>query len=95
MPAALRTTSAPRIGQTTTTIDGHTDDVRLMATKFMRGINVLGWPALSMPCGLDRAGMPVSLQILGKPFDEARILRVGAALEDASDPYPVPPMDYL
>jgi aspartyl-tRNA(Asn)/glutamyl-tRNA(Gln) amidotransferase subunit A len=88
-------TSAPRIGQTTTTIDGHTEDVRLMATKFLRGINVLGWPALAMPCGLDSAGMPVSLQILGKPFEEARILRVGAALEDASGPYPAPPLNFL
>jgi aspartyl-tRNA(Asn)/glutamyl-tRNA(Gln) amidotransferase subunit A len=84
--------SAPRIGQTTATLDGHTEDVRLMATKFVRGINVLGWPAVALPCGLDASGMPVSLQIVGKPFDERGILRVAAALEDAaSGPRPGPP----
>jgi aspartyl-tRNA(Asn)/glutamyl-tRNA(Gln) amidotransferase subunit A len=77
-------TSAPRIGQTTVTVDGHTEDVRLMATKFVRGINVLGWPAVAMPCGFDGAGMPVSLQIVGKPFDERRILSIAAAVEDAT-----------
>jgi aspartyl-tRNA(Asn)/glutamyl-tRNA(Gln) amidotransferase subunit A len=77
-------TSAPRIGQTTVTVDGHTDDVRLMATKFVRGINVLGWPAVAIPCGLDGSDMPVSLQIVGKPFDERRILGIAAALEDAT-----------
>jgi aspartyl-tRNA(Asn)/glutamyl-tRNA(Gln) amidotransferase subunit A len=77
-------TSAPRIGQTTTTAGGFTADVRLMATRFVRGINVLGWPALAAPCGLDSSGMPVSLQLVGRPFDEAGILRAGAALEDAT-----------
>lgn len=77
-------TSAPRIGQTTVTVDGHTDDVRLMATKFVRGINVLGWPAVAIPCGLDGSDMPVSLQIVGKPFDERRILGIAAALEDVT-----------
>ena len=49
----------------------------------VRGINVLGFPALSIPTGLDEAGMPLSLQIVGKPFAEAAILNAGAALEDA------------
>jgi aspartyl-tRNA(Asn)/glutamyl-tRNA(Gln) amidotransferase subunit A len=76
-------TSAPRIGQTTATIGDYAEDVRLMATKFVRGVNVLGWPAVALPAGTDRTGMPVSVQIVGKPFDEAGVLRVAAALEDA------------
>jgi aspartyl-tRNA(Asn)/glutamyl-tRNA(Gln) amidotransferase subunit A len=48
----------------------------------VRGINVLGLPALSMPCGLSGAGLPVGLQIIGPAFEEALILRLGAALED-------------
>jgi aspartyl-tRNA(Asn)/glutamyl-tRNA(Gln) amidotransferase subunit A len=57
--------------------------VRLATTRFVRGINVLGVPAMSIPCGLDPAGLPMGLQIIGRPFEEALILKVGAALEDA------------
>ena len=42
--------------------------------------NLAGVPALSMPCGLSD-GMPVGLQLIGRPLDEATILRVGDALE--------------
>jgi aspartyl-tRNA(Asn)/glutamyl-tRNA(Gln) amidotransferase subunit A len=76
---------APRIGQTSVRIGDEEEDVRLASTRFVRAINLLGLPALSFPCGLDTDGMPVSAQIIGKPFDEATILRVGAALEDVTD----------
>jgi aspartyl-tRNA(Asn)/glutamyl-tRNA(Gln) amidotransferase subunit A len=78
-------TGAPKIGQATVRIGGEEEDVRLAATRFVRAINLLGLPALSLPCGLDVDGMPLGAQIIGKPFDEATILRVGAALEDATD----------
>ena len=45
----------------------------------------LDLPALSMPCGFTREGLPLGLQIIGKPYQEDLILRVGAALEDATD----------
>jgi aspartyl-tRNA(Asn)/glutamyl-tRNA(Gln) amidotransferase subunit A len=48
----------------------------------VRGVNALGYPALSLPCGLSGAGLPIGLQIIGPAFEEARILRAGAALED-------------
>jgi aspartyl-tRNA(Asn)/glutamyl-tRNA(Gln) amidotransferase subunit A len=73
--------TAPLIGQRTVRLGGEDEDVRLASTRFLRGINVLGWPALAMPCGKDAEGLPIGLQIVGKPFDEARILRVGSALE--------------
>jgi aspartyl-tRNA(Asn)/glutamyl-tRNA(Gln) amidotransferase subunit A len=62
----------------------HTEDVRLAATRLVRGINVLGLPAISIPCGIDRRGLPLGLQIIGRPFEEALILRVAASLEDAT-----------
>jgi aspartyl-tRNA(Asn)/glutamyl-tRNA(Gln) amidotransferase subunit A len=74
--------TAPRIGQTTVRVDGRGEDARLAATRLVRGINVLGLPALSMPCGLSPGGLPMGLQIVGPAFQEALILRVGAALED-------------
>ncbi len=72
---------APRIGQTTVERDGRSEDVRLVATRFVRAINMMGWPAFSMPCGWDAEGLPLGLQIIGPPFREALILRVAAALE--------------
>jgi len=45
-------------------------------------VNALGYPALSLPCGLSASGLPVGLQIIGAPFEEALLLRTGAALED-------------
>jgi aspartyl-tRNA(Asn)/glutamyl-tRNA(Gln) amidotransferase subunit A len=86
--------AAPRIGEKTVSLGEFTDDVRLATTRFVRGINVLGLPAISMPCGADRRGLPLGLQIIGRPFDEALILQVAAALEDATgkSARPVPPI---
>jgi aspartyl-tRNA(Asn)/glutamyl-tRNA(Gln) amidotransferase subunit A len=75
--------TAPRIGQTTVELGGVEEDVRLATTRFMRGINALGLPALSLPCGVSGAGLPIGLQIVGPPFQEQEILRAGAALEDS------------
>jgi aspartyl-tRNA(Asn)/glutamyl-tRNA(Gln) amidotransferase subunit A len=74
--------TAPRIGDSTVRLGGRDEDVRLAATRLVRGINLLGLPALSMPCGLTGAGLPIGLQIVGQAFDEAAVLKVGAALED-------------
>ena len=82
--------TAPRIGETTVPIGGQTEDARLASTRFVRGINVLGLPALSVPCGEGENRMPVGLQIIGKAFDEALVLRVGAALETVTTGIPTP-----
>jgi aspartyl-tRNA(Asn)/glutamyl-tRNA(Gln) amidotransferase subunit A len=74
---------APRIGDTTVRLGDQDEDVRLAATRLVRGINPLGLPALSLPCGITASGLPIGLQIVGRAFDEAGILRVGAALEDS------------
>jgi aspartyl-tRNA(Asn)/glutamyl-tRNA(Gln) amidotransferase subunit A len=80
MPTTPNT--APRIGETTVNLGGRDEDVRLATTRLVRGINALGLPALSIPCGLSKSGLAIGLQIVGPAFDEALILRVGAALED-------------
>jgi len=47
--------------------------------------NLAGLPGLSVPCGFTKAKLPVGLQILGKPFDEATVLRIGRTYERAHD----------
>jgi aspartyl-tRNA(Asn)/glutamyl-tRNA(Gln) amidotransferase subunit A len=47
--------------------------------------NVTGSPAMSVCCGFTTEGLPISLQVVGKPFDEAMVFHVGAAYEQASD----------
>ena len=83
---------APIIGQNTITLGGVEGDVRVASTSLLRGINALGYPALSIPCGLSGAGLPMGLQIVCAPFREALLLRAGAALEDAGLGIPRCPM---
>jgi aspartyl-tRNA(Asn)/glutamyl-tRNA(Gln) amidotransferase subunit A len=47
--------------------------------------NLTGLPAISLPCGFDRDGLPIGLQIAGKPFAEAMVLRVADAYERRHD----------
>jgi aspartyl-tRNA(Asn)/glutamyl-tRNA(Gln) amidotransferase subunit A len=78
-------TAAAPIGQAKVRIGDRDEDFRLATTRFARGINLLGFPALSMPCGFDARQMPLGLQIIAAPFEERRLLAVAAALEDATD----------
>jgi aspartyl-tRNA(Asn)/glutamyl-tRNA(Gln) amidotransferase subunit A len=48
-------------------------------------VNLAGLPGLVMPCGVDAAGLPIGLQVIGQAYDEATILRIGAAYEQATD----------
>ncbi len=48
-------------------------------------VNLAGLPALSVPCGFDDAGLPIGLQIIGKHFGEATVLRLGYAYEQATE----------
>ena len=47
--------------------------------------NVTGQPVLSLPNGFGRSGLPLGMQIVGRPFDESTILRVGHAYESATE----------
>jgi aspartyl-tRNA(Asn)/glutamyl-tRNA(Gln) amidotransferase subunit A len=48
-------------------------------------VNVAGLPGISMPCGFDAQGLPVGLQLIGKAFDEATLLRAAYTYEQATD----------
>ncbi len=73
--------TAPRFGQTEIALDGAKYDTRILTTRFARGINVLGFPALAIPCGVSSDGLPIGLQIVARPFEDNLLLMLGDALE--------------
>jgi aspartyl-tRNA(Asn)/glutamyl-tRNA(Gln) amidotransferase subunit A len=54
-------------------------------TRNTRWVNYLGVPAISVPCGFDARGLPVGLQLVGRPFAEAALLRLAHAFQLATD----------
>lgn len=48
-------------------------------------VNLAGLPGLSLPCGFDCQGLPIGMQLLGKAFDDAKLLRAGAFYQDVTD----------
>ena len=54
-------------------------------TPFTYPFNLTQQPAVSIPCGFSKAGLPIGLQIVGRMFEDARVLRIAAAYEAATD----------
>jgi aspartyl-tRNA(Asn)/glutamyl-tRNA(Gln) amidotransferase subunit A len=73
--------TAPRIGENQITINGATYDTRILTTRFVRAFNVIGFPALSIPCGISSDGLPIGLQLVGRPYEDNLLLAIGEALE--------------
>lgn len=61
------------------------EDPMSAALKYMIPANVTGLPALSVPCGFSAAGLPIGVQFMGRPFEEALLFRLGRAYERAHD----------
>jgi aspartyl-tRNA(Asn)/glutamyl-tRNA(Gln) amidotransferase subunit A len=55
----------------------------LANTAFTNSFNATGWPAITLPCGLSAAGLPLSIQLAARPWDEATLLRGAQAVEAA------------
>ena len=66
---------------------GGADMPRLLAqvTRLTRWVNYLGVPALAIPCGFDSRGLPISIQLVGRPFTEATLLAAGHAFQRETD----------
>jgi aspartyl-tRNA(Asn)/glutamyl-tRNA(Gln) amidotransferase subunit A len=80
------TTALPafHLGETKVLLGGREDDARLAATRFSRCFNASGHPALSLCCGFTREGLPVGLQIVGALWNEAAVLHIAYAYEQAT-----------
>ena len=59
--------------------------MRSALTRFTRHFNLSGHPVCSVPCGFTTAGLPIGMQIVGRAFDEATVLRVADAYQRATD----------
>ena len=57
-----------------------------MCLRNTSAVNLLGFCAISVPCGLTRGGLPIGLQLIGKPCDEKRLLRIAYAYEQSLGP---------
>jgi aspartyl-tRNA(Asn)/glutamyl-tRNA(Gln) amidotransferase subunit A len=66
----------PKSGTMTLDVGGKTVHVAPTLTRFTSPINFCGFPALSMPCGKSGGGLPVNLQVVGRPGADATVLRV-------------------
>jgi aspartyl-tRNA(Asn)/glutamyl-tRNA(Gln) amidotransferase subunit A len=79
-------TPAPLIASTATPIASKRDATHRLFTRrsYTTPAALAGTPALSVPCGFSRAGLPIGLQLTARPFDEATVLRVGHAYEHAT-----------
>lgn len=78
--------TATPVGATTVEIEGGVEEDMLAAIMQYTGVpSLTGLPALIIPGGFDSAGLPIGVQIIGKPFDEAMLFRVGAAFQSATE----------
>jgi len=72
-------------GEWTVDVGGRQESVLAASWRFTYPYNLTGLPAISVPCGFDRDGMPIGLQIAGRPFEEITVLQVAHAYERRHD----------
>lgn len=77
--------TAPKIGQRELKVGERMSTVVAELRRMSCPFNLAGLPAISVPCGFDSSGLPIGLQIVGKPFDEETVLKVAHAYESNTD----------
>jgi aspartyl-tRNA(Asn)/glutamyl-tRNA(Gln) amidotransferase subunit A len=83
--APVAPVAAPTIAESDVGNSPDAEAVIQRLTRFTRPINYLGLPSLSIPSGFTDRGLPVGMQLIGRSFDEAMLLRIGAAFQRATD----------
>ena len=77
--------AAAEFGQTEVAIRGGSMTVLDTLTRLTRLSNLTGFPSISICCGFGEEGMPIGLQLVGRPLDEATVLSIAYAYEQATD----------
>ena len=76
--------AAPRVNVKVVEINSHIEPVRSALIRLNRPQNLTGLPAITVPCGFTRTGLPIAIQIIGRAFDEETVLRLAHAYEEAT-----------
>ena len=76
--------AAPKLEQERVTMQGQDVHVREALLRITRIFSAVGLPAISVPCGFTEDGLPVGLQLVGKPFSEGLLLSVAHAYQEST-----------
>jgi len=76
---------ATRFGAQTVDLPGGPTPILHAYLGLLLPFNLSGHPAMAVPCGLSQEGLPIGMQLVGRPFDEATILRVAHQYQQRTD----------
>ena len=74
-----------KIGTTEVKVGNNNMKVTPLLTQYTRPFNLNGFPAVTGPCGFSDNGLPIGLQLAGRPFDEETVLRAAHPYEQATE----------
>jgi Asp-tRNA(Asn)/Glu-tRNA(Gln) amidotransferase A subunit family amidase len=61
--------------------------------RFSQWLNLTGFPGASVPFDVSNEGLPIGVQVIGRPFEDELVLAVAEAIEQARGPWQAPPFD--
>jgi aspartyl-tRNA(Asn)/glutamyl-tRNA(Gln) amidotransferase subunit A len=76
---------APMINEPTVQVGDKVQHKLALLPRLTRPFNICGVPTISVPCGFTSEGMPIGMQLAGRPFDDATVLKAAHAYEQATD----------
>ena len=85
--------AVPTILETTEGSPGDIAAVIGRVTRHTRALNYLGLPVVALPCGFSASGLPISIQLVGRPWSEALLLRIADAFQRTTDWHSRTPRD--
>jgi aspartyl-tRNA(Asn)/glutamyl-tRNA(Gln) amidotransferase subunit A len=77
--------AAPTIAETDVGGGPGAEAVIVALTRFMRPVNYLGLPVLSVPAGWSKQNLPIGMQLIGRPFGDETLAALGTAFQAATD----------
>jgi aspartyl-tRNA(Asn)/glutamyl-tRNA(Gln) amidotransferase subunit A len=77
--------TAPKIGDSEVDLGGDRESALGATWRLTYPYNLTGLPAVTVPCGFDQQGLPIGLQIAGRPLEDAKVLQAAHAYEAAHD----------